>query len=523
MEDFADNKIKQISIMCSAQSAKTETMLALLSWLIAEDPGPCMWVTSNEDEALKFATERLMPSLRACPPVAVRIPQSNRLAKSREIYFPGMTLEVVGSNAPSKLQSKPRRWLLLDEVRNWPAGALPMVLKRTRTFWNARQVIVSTPGSEHDAVHQQYLLGNQYVWHIECPKCGKQHSLDWEYMKWDVNEDTKPDGQYDFDKLAKSIRLECPFCAHETHDTPFERRKLTKGEWVSMNPTAPESKKSYTWNAMLPTWVRWRDLVEEFLSSKKALSWGDPEPLKTFITESLGQPWEDRLKYNDKDWLLQRRSDYKLLDRPPSEFRKFLSADVQKDRLYYVCRAFGPNGESRLFDCGDVPDFEDLREKTKELGVDPDDVIIDSGYRTSAVYNEVMRMDYAWKPAKGEDRENGYVVDGIKQVWKDSDIDPALGTVDQGKLRPVKLFLYSNPNIKDLLSEYIKGIGPNWTLPENIIQDYMAQMKAERREEIVNSYGEVKYRWVNKPRRPNHYFDCECMLVMAGLVTGCLG
>jgi hypothetical protein len=115
------------------------------------------------------------------------------------------------------------------------------------------------------------------------------------------------------------------------------------------------------------------------------------------------------------------------------------------------------------------------------------------------------------------------MVDGLKQVWKDSDIDPALGTVDQGKLRPIKLFLYSNPNIKDLLSEYVKGIGPDWTIPSNIVQDYIAQMKAERREEIVNAYGEVRYKWVNKPRRPNHYYDCECMLVMGGLVTGCLG
>jgi hypothetical protein len=51
METFADNRVRTLSIMCSAQSAKTETMIACLCWLIAEDPGPTMWVTSKEVDA----------------------------------------------------------------------------------------------------------------------------------------------------------------------------------------------------------------------------------------------------------------------------------------------------------------------------------------------------------------------------------------------------------------------------------------------------------------------------------------
>jgi phage terminase large subunit GpA-like protein len=522
MEDFADNKLRSISVMCSAQSAKTETMLALLAWLIAEDPGPTMWVTANEDEALKFCTERLMPSLRNCPLVAKKIPKSVRLAKAREIFFPGMALEVLGANAPSKLQSKPRRWLLLDEVRNWPPGALPMVLKRTRTFWNARQCIISTPGSQHDHVHQNFLSGDQREWQVKCPKCKKDHKLDWEFMRWDSNEKTKPKGRYDFDNLSRTIRMECPDCGYQTKDTPSERRRLTKGRWVAQNPGCPSNRRSYTWNAILPTWVPWKELVEEFLSAKKALSWGDPEPLKTFITESLGQPWEDRLKYGDKDYLYDRREDYELLEAWGEEDRRFLAVDVQLDHLYYVCRAFGKNGSSRLIDNGKIFDFDELKEKIRQLNVDADDVCIDSGYKASAVYNEVTKSDYTWKPFKGDDSKF-YMVDGVRQIWKDVLIDPAIGTALQGSVRPLRLFHFSNPAVKDLLTEYIQGIGPVWTLPSNISKDYESQMKAEHRDEVVNAYGEITYKWVNKPRRPNHYWDCECMLTVAGLVTECLG
>lgn len=522
METFADNRVRTLSIMCSAQSAKTETMIASLCWLIAEDPGPCMWVTSNEDEALKFAKERLMPSLKACEKVNRHMPVSRELAKSKEIYFPHMTLEVVGSNAPSKLQSKPRRWLLLDEVRNWPPGALPMVLKRTRTFWNARQVIISTPDTEHDSVHQEYLRGDQRTWHVECPSCKESHELDWENMRWDTNTKTKPD-LYDFDALADTIRMECPHCEHKTYDTPLERRRLTEGKWIPQNTNAPSSRRSYTWSAILPPWVRWRELVEEFINAKKALSWGDPQPLKAFITESLGQPWEDRLKYgNTMSWSEERQGEYKLKETWDDGERKFLAVDVQKDCLYYVCRQFGKHGTSRLFDYGKIADFSSLRELITELGVDNDDVVIDSGYMATSVYNEVTKSGYMWKPMKGDDYQY-FVVEGVRQPYKDTLVDPAIGTSAQGQIRPIRLFVYSNPSIKDLLAEYKKGLGPSWQLPKNVTRDYVNQMSAEHREEMVDNYGKVTYKWVNKPRKDNHFWDCECMILVGGLVTGMIG
>ncbi len=523
MESFADNRVRSISIMCAAQSAKTETMIACLCWLISEDPGPCMWVTSNEDEALKFAKERMMPSLKACPPVAQLMPKSRELAKAKEVFFPHMTLELVGSNAPSKLQSKPRRWLLMDEVRNWPPGALPMVLKRTRTYWNARQVVMSTPADEHDSVHQEYLKGNQQVWKVACPKCKEKHELDWEFVKWDTNEKTRPSGKYDFDNLSKTIRMECPACGYETYDTPPERRRLTKGDWVETNPEASRQRKSFTWSALLPTWVRWAELVEEFLSAKKALSWGDPQPLKTFITESLGQPWQDRLRYGDQgNWSEDRKGTFRMLDKWPKEDRRFLGVDVQKDHLFYVCRAFGKEGMSRLIDYGKIADFSSLREKIQELGVDDDDVVVDSGYNATSIYNEVTKSGYSWKPMKGDDFQY-FVVDGVRQPYKDTLVDPAMGTSLQGQVRPVRLFVFSNPAIKDLLSEYTRGIGPSWEIPENVTIDYVQQMSAEHREEIQDAYGKITYKWVNKPRRPNHYWDCECMIMVAGLVTGAIG
>lgn len=65
--------------------------------------------------------------------------------------FDGMPFYAGRSGSRARLQSKPIRWLFCDEVRNYPPGRLEMVLKRTRSFWNSRRFLISTPGTKGDA------------------------------------------------------------------------------------------------------------------------------------------------------------------------------------------------------------------------------------------------------------------------------------------------------------------------------------------------------------------------------------
>jgi phage terminase large subunit GpA-like protein len=160
---------------------------------------------------------------------------------------------------------------------------------------------------------------------------------------------------------------------------------------VPHNRLAPKHYRSYHWNALIPTWVRWRDLVEEFLNANKALSWGDPKPLQTFINETLGQPWEDRMQWGDDSaYLEERKADYRMGDVWPDEKIRFLAADVQKDYLRYVVRAFASGGRSRLLDFGTLRTFDDLKAKIAELHIDPDNVILDAAHRTPEVYRAVI-------------------------------------------------------------------------------------------------------------------------------------
>lgn len=526
MVTFADNEISDISVMCSAQSAKTQTMICLLMWALAEEPAPTMWVTSTAEEAAFLMKTRLIPTIKACKPVAETLIEDRGAVSKMEVHLKGASLGVVGSSSPSRLQSKPVRWLFLDEVRNYPEGALEMVLKRTRAYWNARRCIVSTPDMHNDATHRAYLQGDQRVWHYQCRKCEDWFPMSWSSVKWEENEETKNERGFDFDKLAKTITFECK-CGEVYKDTPKDRRHfVNSGKYISLNPNAPKNRKSFHWNAMLPTWVKWRDLVEEFLIAKGATYNGDTSPLKDFINESLGEPWEDRLgDFEDFGQLKKRTGDYALGDEWKDEEVRFLAADKQAKggiHYWYVVRAFAKEGaKSRLVDYGQVGGDKELLEVAELNNVPPDNCMVDSGFDTTSVYKFCQR--HGWKPMKGSGT-SGFKHRNKKtgrmstQLWTWTKAEVGIGTREHGLHKAIRLFLWSNDGLKDMFAELMQGFIGDWTIAKDVTSDYTRQVTAEKRVQTVDIKGRSKYEWL-PVRKDNHMLDCELMILVASLAN----
>ncbi len=522
MEVFADNRISDIAVQCSAQSSKTQTVINLVCWAISEDPGPAMWVMASRDDAKDFVRDRFSPTLNACQPLAAQMIAEERL----EFVFASCPLYFVGAGSPSRLQSKPIRWLFMDEVRNYPPGALETVMKRTRSFWNTRRLVISTPDTEGDTVDRAYKSGDQRVFNFRCPKCGQLQPLVMEQLKWDTNEETKPEGRWDFDRMAETIRYECVACGHALRDVPATRKAIARnGSFVRMNRSAPRHRVSFHWNALLPPWVSWRSVVEEFLLARAAARNGDLNPMKTFVNETLGQSWQDQLgEIEDFEFLLQRRAGYDFGEGWPEEQARFMAADRQAsggEHYWYVIRAMGNRGASRLVAygrCNSLVELERLRQKHK---VPIQNAVIDSGYKASEVYRFCRAT--GWKPFKGDAAEYFTFRDPrtqkvVRRLWQKTQVDPAVGTRMQGRVRPIGLFRWSNPGIKDLLFEYLTGLVGEWTLPRSIGREYLKQMSAEHRIEERDARGHVRYRWHQK-LRDNHYFDCELMIMVVVVIA----
>jgi phage terminase large subunit GpA-like protein len=530
LEVFADKSVNELSVMCAAQSAKTQTIMVAMLWAVKQDPGPIQWVMAAADEAKVFARTRLIPQIKGCAIVNDLL--SGEEPGLTEINFPGAAFLLTGANSKSKLQSNPKRYLFLDEVRNYPPGAYEMVRKRVRAFWDSKICTISTPDLANDHVHRSYLAGDQRKWHFPCPSCGQLQQLAFAQLRWDEDDSTRPGGKWDFDKVAETIRFECVACGHRLTDTPTNRRMLcSAGRWVKSNPLAASNKVSFQWNALLPPWVKWRDIVEEFIVAHSVLKNGDYHPYKAFVNETLGEPWEDRLKeVTDFGALAHRVAPYRLGDAWPEEKVRILAVDVQRDHFRYVCRAWGPFGESRLIAFGRVDSEGDLDALPASLGVSNVNVCVDSGHEAARVYRICARN--RWKAFKGTANEYFAAKDEdgkpVRKLWSVTRADPALGmkAAPGPRPAPIKLYLWSNPSVKDMLAEWMSGLGPNWTIPDvtdpSELADYIAQVTAEKRVERVDARGFSQFDWV-QVRRDNHYWDCELMIGVAALAQGLVG
>ena len=519
MEVFADNRVRELSIMCSAQSGKTQMVMVLLAYAIAEDPGPAMWVQAAQDEAKTFAKTRLMPTLENCRPVAALFPEDRHSKTTLEINFASMPLVINGANSQSKLQSKPIRWLFLDEVRNYPAGAFEMVSKRTRAFWNARKVLISTPNDVDDHVHRAYLEGDQRVYMVACPKCGDFHELAFDNLKWETDESTFKSGAWDFDALTPTIRYECPLCHAELIDRPDIRKRIANsGKWEVTNPNAPSQKVSFRWSAMLPPWVRWTDLVQEFLTAKAAMKVGSVEPFKTFRCESLGLPWSNEAVEGDEVIDLPTHEDAWPWE---SEKFRFATVDVQKDHFYFLVRAWAPDGESRLVHWSKPTSFADIEALREQYTIEKHLMFIDAGYNANRVYSACH--EYGWTCLKGGAQKDftHKSRDGktVKRAFSAKvAIDPGQGTSNQGRLIVAPRFHWSNPTCKAILANLRDGKGADWLAYESAGEDYQAQMFSEKKVQRHDRAGQAVYEWKKIGKRQNHLWDCECMQVVAALM-----
>jgi hypothetical protein len=347
-------------------------------------------------------------------------------------------------------------------------------------------------------------------------------------LKWDSNKDDQ--GRYDFDELEKTIRLECPLCQNTVFDTPQERRRIAhEGKFIASNPSAPRSRASFHWNALPPPWVKWKDLVQEFLSAKRALSNGNPSPMKDFINESAGEPWREVMRSVDDNSIDDRRGDYKLKEEWADEFTRFMSVDVQGAgglHYWYVIRSFAKEGaSSRLVSFGKVHSETDLLALAEENDIPPARCLIDCGWNTASVLK--FCQVHNWKPFRGDGAKYFRVKHKktgktVRQIWTETWADAQMGTRLQGKQKMVKRYVWSNEAVKNIMSELMGGQLGSWTIARNTPAEYIKQVTAEIRHEKIGAKGEVTHQW-KQIRRDNHMFDCELMILVASLATRALG
>lgn len=525
MEAMADPDIRLVSIVAPVQSSKTIGAELCLCYIVANFPGPCLWLSQTDADAKDQAEARLHKLFSECDAVKKLFPSDRHKKKTQTVFFSnGMTLWVLGAHAKSNLQSRSIRWLIGDETWQWPNGHMQQAEARVTAFgWLGKCIFLSQGGMENDDTHRKFEMTDMREWEFKCPKCGKYQPYKWSNIEWDKNY-RDGEGRMDFAKVRSSVRLVCEFCKHEIADSDANRKLLnSSAKFVPQNPNAPATKAGFHWNSLAS--MSWGELAEMYLRAKESCRRGDMEDLKNFYQKRLALPWGDL----EEDFTLDiSPSGYRMGDDweseaavgakgailpPPHENKnrvrlRFLTVDVQMDHFYAVVRSWACDASSRLVYCAKLQTWEDVEILQNRFGVFPQLVFVDAGYSTFEVYRNCAKHN--WTALMGDGRRDfPHRVNGkITQRFYSTARHPLVSD------KKCRMHYWSNLGIKDTLARLRSNQNPDegstWEVPSDVPEEYLKMLDSEQRVKKGNSW-----EWRQIGKRPNHYWDCEAMQVCA--------
>ena len=536
MEAIVDPKIRLVSIIAAVQSSKTTSPELTLCYIIANLPGPCLWLDQTDEDAKDESESRLQKLFESCEPVKKLFPKNKNKQRNCTIHFSnGMTLWLLGAYNKTNLQRRSIRWLFGDETWRWPVGHMAEAEARTTAFgWLGKCVFMSQGGEENDDTHRKFETTDMREWHYKCPKCGKYIPYKWENVEWD--DDCKDEnGEYDFSKINHSTALKCPECGEYFEDTDRTRRILNKdGKFIPLNPNASKENVGFHWNALAS--MSWGKLAELYLRAKITARKGDSSLLQQFYQKRLALAWREfaedyRLEiasgsYNSGDVWDDEAGFNKLgeIIAPPFAENeviaplRIMSVDVQMNCFYLVVRAWSINGSSRLLWHEKVLTWEDIEEIQKRFKILDNLVFVDAGYNSFEVYKHCGERN--WIALMGDNRANFFHrLPNGKTVLR---FYSPVKHIFISRYVKCRMHFWSNLNVKDTLARIRRNQNPSdgatWEVPTDISEDYLKQMESEHRIKKGNSWI-----WEQIGNRPNHYLDCEAMNCAGALMLKIVG
>ncbi len=563
---WQDDDVRMVTTIGPNQGGRTQAMLGACMWSIIHRPGPMQWNTVKDEAAKEFAEQKWWPTAMNCPAVVAKLPsRGTGLGRERHkerirnvIFADGMPFKVQGCSR-ANLEEKSIMTQFNDECYQWPVGRLEVAHIRCNVAyaWNYKIWNGSVAGVSGDDIDLLFRSGTSKEWHFRCPKCGELTLPEWKCIKWETSERTRPgDREWDYAEVRKTVRYECPSCGHTMPDSTASRRALNEGGcYVQMNRDATPSHQSFRFNVLSVNWpgVSWGQWVEEFLRAVyHEKRYGNHEPLRRFWTRRMAEPWDESRHLTTTQKIVL--SDYRLSDRDyrsekwERESIRFMGVDKQEWGYPYVIRAVAQNGDSRLIAAGVtertcLSSYDEVEAKAKEYMVSPRCVLIDCGYETREVYAHAARR--GWTCMRGVDRPEPFrhyteTLDPVTKTLRRVAIelpysevrwaDPFTGTALQqtNRARPMRSvphlarrFDWINLHIKNLLHACKEGRGVYWGVPADVGPEYIQQINAEVRHSVIDARGRRVEWWSNTSakgtgqRRPNHAWDCECMILVA--------
>jgi len=353
-------QLKRFTEMLSAQVGKTVTVLAYLCWKIINRPSSVGWYTDTGINAKHDYKTKVLTALEDCAKVAAMLPSDRAKKNNTLIQFGFMNLRVMGAESKSNREGKTISEVMCDEVRNYPPGAMEQIDNRFKTITNYRRILFSSAGAITQEPWPSFERGSRHFGFWNCPHCkhkqtfrfGRKESPLYPASRekggfiWADNAETHPsDDVYDFAKLTPTIRYQCESCGFEI----AEQEKISlirQVKFEQTNPMAgPDDISVHCWEAYMPfSGCSWANIVMKFLRASVQMRHGNILPMKVFVCETLGEPWEDRGEKPQQGDIVKCCGDYSIGEEWPAEVKcaRQITVDMQHGFVVYNYSIFNP-------------------------------------------------------------------------------------------------------------------------------------------------------------------------------------
>lgn len=512
MDAVAEPGVEEVWFVAGTQIGKTTIQENVLGYWIDNDPGPCLIVKPSEAAVQESIKERWRPLLETSPSLRRHIsprPHDNTLSG---IKLDSMPIYFGWAGSPQSLASRPCRYVLPDEVDKFPpfagreADPISLARERTATYLHRRRLLaVSTPTTREGPIWRGWEgCGDKRKYHVPCPHCGTFQVLTWAQVKWPKL--AIPDKVAFADEIERS-RLawyECgnPDCRGRIEES-HKPKMLERGVWVSDGQTVkadgtlegerPLSRRvGFHLSSLYSPWRKFHEMAAEFIRAD-----GDIAATMNFRNSRLAEPFETQLSATEPHVIKDKAAKGGPANQVPEwAVALYATADVQKDRLYFVIRAWGYGFRSQLVRHGSVLGFDELFREVFETPclvgtrhVFPEILACDDQYRRNEVV-EFQKRD-------------------IRRIWRCHGLSTYAAPLAHFKVQDGLGVLNINTLLsKDRLNDMIHdGDDARWLPHSGVDDDYCRQVVAEHK-----VWDQVQKLELWKPKTlkaANHYGDCE--------------
>jgi phage terminase large subunit GpA-like protein len=497
MDSLCDPKIHTAVYHTSAQISKTTILENILLYIIGLDPAPTLMVLADENMAKAFSRERLDPMIRDNPVLHSKIKTSKSNDADNSVFlkrFPSGHLALTWAGSKAGLQSRPVRYLLMDETDAYPADSRDpssLAVKRTTAFWNRKIIYASTPSTPDGKINVMFNQSDKRYFWVPCPSCSEKMKYEWSNVKWESDKTSEPHKHF-----PDSAYILCPSCGYHISDT--ERVIATRqGEWVAEQES--RGIAGFHINELYSPFVSLSDVVNNFLQAKESVT-----TYREWTNEVLGEPFQVQGDQLDLSNIYNRREDWGSKV-PMNCGVLIMGADVQADRIEASVWGFGRNNELWLIDhtvikgnpedryvWDELTEFREkkyLHESGNQLHIRL--CAIDAGHLAKKVFEYQAQSAHSVFAVRGNSH-------------------PQLTIIQHSKKPDYPVYWVATDICKDIIFDRFRNIipGPRYIhLPMWADEKYCSQLTSNERKEY-KSMGKTSTRWIKKAHANDEALDC---------------